>query len=166
MFFNNLFLILNRTMEKATFGAGCFWGIEEKFRKINGVVSTRVGYSGGTLKNPTYKDVCSSETGHAEVVEIGYDPSIVSYEELINIFRNIHDPTSLNRQGWDIGTQYRSVIFYHNEEQKKTALLAKSTLEKAGKYKKQIVTEIKPVSEFFIAEEYHQRYIEKNQRTR
>ncbi len=153
-------------MEKATFGAGCFWGIEEKFRKINGVVSTRVGYSGGTLKNPTYKDVCSSETGHAEVVEIGYDPSIVSYEELINIFWNIHDPTSLNRQGWDIGTQYRSVIFYHNEEQKKTALLAKSTLEKAGKYKKQIVTEIKPVSEFFIAEEYHQRYIEKNQRTR
>ncbi|TKJ27810.1 MAG: peptide-methionine (S)-S-oxide reductase [Promethearchaeota archaeon Loki_b31] len=153
-------------MEKATFGAGCFWGIEEKFRKINGVVSTRVGYSGGTLKNPTYKDVCSSETGHAEVVEIGYDPSIVSYEELINIFWNIHDPTSLNRQGWDIGTQYRSVIFYHNEEQKKTALLAKSMLEKAGKYKKQIVTEIKPVSEFFIAEEYHQRYIEKNQRTR
>jgi peptide-methionine (S)-S-oxide reductase len=112
-------------MEKATFGAGCFWGIEEKFRKTNGVISTRVGYSGGTIKNPTYKDVCSSETGHAEVVEIVYDPSIVSYEELLNIFWNVHDPTSLNRQGWDIGTQYRSVIFYQNEEQKKTALLAK-----------------------------------------
>jgi len=153
-------------MEKATFGAGCFWGIEEKFRKINGVISTRVGYSGGTLKNPTYKNVCSSETGHAEVVEIVYDPSIVSYEELLNIFWNIHDPTSLNRQGWDIGTQYRSVIFYHNEEQKKNALLAKKKLEKAGTRKKPIVTEIKPVSEFFIAEEYHQRYVEKNQRTR
>lgn len=153
-------------MEKATLGAGCFWGIEEKFRKINGVISTRVGYSGGTLKNPTYKNVCSSETGHAEVVEIVYDPSIVSYEELLNIFWNIHDPTSLNRQGWDIGTQYRSVIFYHNEEQKKNALLAKKNLEKAGTRKKPIVTEIKPVSEFFIAEEYHQRYVEKNQRTR
>jgi len=153
-------------MEKATFGAGCFWGIEEKFRKINGVISTRVGYSGGNLKNPTYKDVCSNETGHVEVVEIVYDPSIVSYEELLNIFWNIHDPTSLNRQGWDIGTQYRSVIFYHNEEQKKTALLAKQNIEKAGTLKKPIVTEIKPVSEFFIAEEYHQRYVEKNQRTR
>jgi len=153
-------------MEKATFGAGCFWGIEEKLRKINGVISTRVGYSGGTTKNPTYKDVCSSETGHAEVVEIVYDPSVVSYEELLNIFWNIHDPTSLNRQGWDIGTQYRSVIFYHNEEQKKTALLAKQKHEKAGTYKKPIVTEIKPVSEFFIAEEYHQRYVEKNKRTR
>ncbi|MBA7511094.1 Peptide methionine sulfoxide reductase MsrA [subsurface metagenome] len=153
-------------MEKATFGAGCFWGIEEAFQKTNGVISTRVGYSGGTLKNPTYKDVCSSETGHAEVVEIVYDPSIVSYEELLNIFWNIHDPTSLNRQGWDIGTQYRSVIFYHNEEQKKNALLAKIRHKKAGTYKKPIVTEIKPVSEFFIAEEYHQRYIEKNQRTR
>ncbi len=153
-------------MEKATFGAGCFWGIEEKLRKINGVISTRVGYSGGTTKNPTYKDVCSSETGHAEVVEIVYDPSVVSYEELLNIFWDIHDPTSLNRQGWDIGTQYRSVIFYHNEEQKKTALLAKQKHEKAGTYKKPIVTEIKPVSEFFIAEEYHQRYVEKNKRTR
>jgi len=152
-------------MEKATFGAGCFWGIEEKFRKINGVISTRVGYSGGTMKSPTYNDVCSSETGHAEVVEIVYEPSIVSYEELLNIFWNIHDPTSLNRQGWDIGTQYRSVIFYHNEEQKKTALLAKQKLENAGAYKKPIVTEIKPVSDFFIAEEYHQRYIEKNQKT-
>jgi len=153
-------------MEKATFGAGCFWGIEEKFRKINGVVSTRVGYSGGTMKNPTYNDVCSSETGHAEVVEIVYEPSIVSYEELLNIFWNIHDPTSLNRQGWDIGTQYRSIIFYHNEEQKKTALLAKQKLEKAGTYKKPLVTEIKPISDFFIAEEYHQRYIEKNQKNR
>ena len=152
-------------MEKATFGAGCFWGIEEKFRKANGVISTRVGYSGGTMKNPTYTEVCSSETGHAEVVEIVYEPSIVSYEELLNIFWNIHDPTSLNRQGWDIGTQYGSVIFYHNEEQKKIALLAKQRLEKARTYKKPIVTEIKPVSEFFMAEEYHQRYLEKNQRT-
>ena len=151
-------------MEKATFGAGCFWGIEEKLRKINGIISTRVGYSGGTLKNPTYKNVCSNETGHAEVVEIVFNPSIVSYEELLNIFWKIHDPTSLNRQGWDIGTQYRSVIFYHNEEQKKTALLVKQKLEEAGTYKKPIVTEIKKVSEFFIAEEYHQRYIEKNQR--
>ena len=117
------------------------------------------------MKNPTYEAVCSSETGHAEVVEIVYDPSIVSYEELLNIFWNLHDPTSLNRQGWDIGTQYRSVIFYHNEEQKKKALLAKQRLAKVGTYKKPIVTLIKPLSDFFIAEEYHQRYIEKNQKS-
>ena len=148
-------------MQKATFGAGCFWHVEEAFRKVKGVTSTTVGYMGGTLKNPTYEDVCSDKTGHAEVVQVEYDPSKISYGKILGVFWSIHEPTTLNRQGPDVGTQYRSVIFYHNEEQKKLALKSKESLEKSGKYKNNIVTEIRPASEFYRAEEYHQRYLEK-----
>ncbi|MFX0020496.1 MAG: peptide-methionine (S)-S-oxide reductase MsrA [Promethearchaeota archaeon] len=151
-------------MEKATFGAGCFWGVEARFRKVKGVIGAVVGYSGGKTKNPTYKDVCTDKTGHAEVVQVTYDPSIVSYEELLEIFWNIHNPTTLNRQGWDIGTQYRSVVFYNSEEQKEKALKLKEKLDQSGRYKKPIVTEITPASEFYKAEEYHQRYYEKNKK--
>lgn len=149
-------------MEKATFAAGCFWGVEAAFRQIEGVLSTRVGYTGGTWKNPTYKDVCTGKTGHAEAVEVTFDPSIVSYEKLLDVFWKIHDPTTLNRQGPDIGTQYRSAIFYHNEEQKKKAIESRDKLQQSGKYKKDIVTDIVPASEFYEAEEYHQRYFEKH----
>lgn len=151
-------------MEKATFGAGCFWGVEARFRKVKGVIEAVVGYSGGKTKNPTYKDVCTDKTGHAEVVQVTYDPSIVSYEEILEVFWNIHNPTTLNRQGWDIGTQYRSVVFYHSEEQKQKALILKEKLDKSGRYKKPIVTQITPASEFYKAEEYHQRYYEKNKK--
>jgi len=151
-------------MEKATFGASCFWGVEAKFSKVKGVIDAVVGYSGGKTKNPTYKDVCTDKTGHAEVVQITYDPSIVSYEELLEIFWNIHNPTTLNRQGWDIGTQYRSMVFYHGEGQKERALKLKEKLDKSGRYKNPIVTEITPASEFYKAEEYHQRYYEKNKK--
>ncbi len=147
-------------MEKATFGAGCFWGVEDSFQKIKGVVSTRVGYMGGTIKNPTYKDVCTDKTGHIEVVQMTYAPSIISYEKLLEIFWSIHDPTQLDRQGPDIGTQYRSVIFYHTEEQKKIA--EKSKQKQSKIIKKEIVTEITPAKEFYPAEEYHQKYLEKN----
>jgi len=147
--------------EKATFGAGCFWGVEARFRKVKGVIDAVVGYSGGNTTNPTYKDVCSDKTGHAEVVQVTYDPSIVSYEELLERFWDIHNPTTLNRQGWDIGTQYRSVVFYHNEGQRLAAIKLKDKLDKSGKYKKPIVTEITPASEFYRAEEYHQRYYDK-----
>ncbi len=147
--------------EKATFGAGCFWGIESAFRKFKGVVSTTVGYSGGHLKNPTYEDVCTDRTGHAEVVQIEYDPSQVSYEELLDLFWQIHDPTTLNRQGPDIGTQYRSAIFFHNPEQKAAVEISKEKLQRSGRYKKPIATEITPASEFYRAEEYHQQYFEK-----
>ena len=145
-------------MEKATFGAGCFWGVEESFRKIKGVEKTTVGYMGGTLENPTYEDVCSDKTGHAEVVQIEYDPKEVSYEELLKLFWDIHDPTQLNRQGPDTGTQYRSVIFYHNEQQKKLAEESKKKI----KYNKPIVTEITKSEKFYKAEEYHQKYLQKN----
>ncbi|MDH7517528.1 MAG: peptide-methionine (S)-S-oxide reductase MsrA [Candidatus Thermoplasmatota archaeon] len=148
-------------MEKATFGAGCFWGVEEAFRKIKGVEKTTVGYMGGTLKNPTYEDVCTDKTGHAEVVQIEFDPKKVSYEELLEIFWSIHDPTQLNRQGPDFGTQYRSVIFCHNERQKKIAEASKDKLAKSKKYSKPIVTEITQAGEFYKAEEYHQRYLQK-----
>lgn len=151
-------------MEKATFGAGCFWGVEARFRKVKGVIDAVVGYSGGKTKNPTYKDVCTDKTGHAEVVQVTYDPSIVSYEEILEVFWNIHNPTTLNRQGWDIGTQYRSVVFYNSEVQKEKALKLKEKLDKSGRYKKPIVTEITPASEFYRAEEYHQRYYEKNEK--
>jgi len=144
--------------EKAIFAAGCFWGVEETFRNIKGVVSTRVGYTSGSLKNPTYGDVCTDKTGHAEAIEIEYDPSIVSYGKLLNIFWEMHDPTALNYQGRDIGTQYRSAIFYTNEEQKNTAILSKENLEKSGKYNKKIATQIIPASEFYPAEGYHQQY--------
>lgn len=148
-------------MEKATFGAGCFWGVEAAFRKIEGVASTTVGYAGGSFKDPTYKDVCSGKTGHAEVVQVEYDPSKVSYEELLRVFWNIHDPTTLNRQGPDIGTQYRSAVFFHNPEQEAAATASKQKLQSSGRYQKSIVTEITPASEFYRAEDYHQQYFEK-----
>ena len=148
-------------MEKATFGAGCFWGVEAAFRQVEGVVSTAVGYMGGSLKNPTYKDVCTDTTGHAEAVEVTYDPAKVSYEELLKVFWQIHDPTTLNRQGPDVGTQYRSAIFFHGGEQEAAARASKERLEKSGAYKRPIVTEIVPAGEFWQAEEYHQQYLEK-----
>ncbi|MDD5005490.1 MAG: bifunctional methionine sulfoxide reductase B/A protein [Candidatus Omnitrophica bacterium] len=150
--------------EKATFAAGCFWGVESAFRQLlgKGVISTRVGYTGGHTKNPTYKDVCSDETGHAEAVEVEYDPSIISYQKLLDIFWSIHDPTTPNRQGPDIGSQYRSAIFYHNLEQEKSAKESLARLEKSKKYKKKITTEIAEAKEFYPAEDYHQQYFEKN----
>ena len=150
--------------EKAIFAAGCFWGVETAFRKIEGVISTRVGYTGGHFKNPTYENVCSHKTGHAEAIVITFDPSIVSYNQLLDIFWKIHDPTTLNRQGWDVGTQYRSAIFYLNENQRAAALSSKEKLEKSGEFKKPIVTEIVPATEFYEAEEYHQQYHEKNRK--
>jgi len=149
-------------MQKATFGAGCFWGVEAAFQKVKGVVSTTVGYSGGSLDHPSYEDVCTNRTGHAEVVQVEYDPSQVSYEELLEVFWNNHDPTTLNRQGPDIGTQYRSVIFYHSPEQKTAALAAKQKLASSHKYKMPIVTQILPASTFWKAEDYHQQYLEKH----
>ena len=148
-------------MEKATFGAGCFWGVEAAFRQIKGVKSTAVGYMGGKLKDPTYQDVCTDRTGHAEVVEVEFDPSEVSYEDLLRVFWDNHDPTTLNRQGPDTGTQYRSVIFYHTPEQEAAAKASKEALAKSGRYKRPIVTEIVPAPEFWRAEEYHQQYLEK-----
>lgn len=149
-------------MEKATFAAGCFWHVEEAFRHIKGVLSTTVGYTGGTTKNPTYEDVCTDTTGHAEVVEVTFDPNKVSYEELLTVFWDVHDPTTKNRQGPDIGNQYRSAIFYHTKEQKKQAEQSKKNLEKTGKYKKKIVTEITQATTFYPAEEYHQQYLQKH----
>ncbi len=145
---------------KATFGAGCFWCIEHVFRKVNGVTSTTVGYMGGTTKNPTYEEVCTDTTGHAEVVQVDYDPDKISYNELLQIFWTNHDPTTLNRQGPDIGKQYRSAIFFHTHEQQQVAIKSKDNIEKSGKYKK-IVTEVTPASEFYKAEEYHQQYYTK-----
>ena len=152
-------------MEEAIFGAGCFWGVEYKFGKVKGVISTEVGYTGGTTKNPTYKDVCTNTTGHAEVVKVIFDPSIVSYEELLEIFWDIHNPTTLNRQGWDIGTQYRSAVFYKDENQRLSAVKLKEKLDKSGKYSKPIVTEIVPFTEYYKAEDYHQKYHEKNKKS-
>jgi len=148
-------------MQKATFGAGCFWGVEAAFRQVKGVVSTAVGYLGGTLDNPTYQDVCSGKTGHAEVVEVTYNPDEVSYEELLDVFWNNHNPTTLNRQGPDVGTQYRSAIFFHTPEQQAAAIASKEHIQRSGKFNKPIVTEITPASTFYRAEEYHQRYLEK-----
>ena len=152
-------------MEKATFGAGCFWGVEAAFRNAPGVLETRVGYLGGTLVNPTYQDVCSGNTGHAEVVEVTYDPAQVSYDELLAVFWDNHNPTTRNRQGPDIGTQYRSAIFFHIPEQEATARASKAKLEKSGRYKHPIVTEITPATEFYMAEDYHQQYLEKRGRS-
>ncbi len=148
-------------MKKATFGAGCFWGVEAAFRRVPGVVSTAVGYMGGAFENPTYRDVCSGTTGHAEVVEIEYDPSQVSYDEILALFWSIHDPTTLNRQGPDLGAQYRSAIFFHDADQQAAALASKRKLELSGKHQQPIVTEITPASTFYRAEEYHQQYFEK-----
>ncbi len=148
-------------MEKATFGAGCFWGIEMEFRKVKGVTATAVGYLGGTMQNPTYENVCSGKTGHAEVVEVEYDPAQVSYEELLQIFWENHNPTTLNRQGPDIGTQYRSAIFFHDAEQEAAARESKEELQASGRFRQPIVTEITPASTFYKAEDYHQQYLEK-----
>jgi peptide-methionine (S)-S-oxide reductase len=148
-------------MAKATFAAGCFWGVEDAFRQVKGVKSTTVGYTGGSAKNPTYKEVCTGRTGHAEAVEVEYDPNEVSYLELLAVFWKSHDPTTVNRQGPDVGTQYRSAIFYHDAAQEKDARDSKAVLEKQGVFKRPIVTEIAPASEFFRAEDYHQQYFEK-----
>ena len=148
-------------MRKATFGAGCFWGVVAAFREVKGVTATRVGYLGGTMKNPTYHDVCTDMTGHAEVVEVEFDQSQVSYEDLLNVFWTCHDPTQLNRQGPDVGTQYRSAIFFHSPEQEEAATASKEKLQASGRYKRPIVTEIAPVSEFWMAEDYHQQYLGK-----
>ena len=148
-------------MEKATFGAGCFWGVEAAFRQVKGVTSTAVGYTGGTLKNPTYQDVCTDKTGHAEVVQVEFDPSQLSYEELLKVFWENHDPTTLNRQGPDVGKQYRSAVFYHTPEQKNAAEASKQALANSGKFRRPIVTEIVPATDFWRAEEYHQQYLEK-----
>lgn len=152
----------NNSTQFATFGAGCFWGVEEAFRTCEGVVSTRAGYAGGSVKNPTYEQVCTDETGHAEVVQVEFNPKIISYEKLLRIFWDNHNPTQLNRQGWDVGKQYRSVIFYHDEKQKIAAEKSKKELEKSKKWgEKKIVTSIEPAPIFYEAEEYHQKYLMK-----
>lgn len=148
-------------MEKATFGAGCFWGVEATFRQTPGVTATRVGYAGGTMPNPTYRDVCTDRTGHAEVVEVTYDPARISYDDLLRVFWEHHDPTQRNRQGADVGTQYRSVIFYHTPEQEAAARASKDELERSRRARRPIVTEIAPAPAFYEAEEYHQQYLEK-----
>ncbi len=147
---------------KATFGAGCFWHVEDLLSKTRGIKSTKVGYIGGQLPNPTYEEVCTDKTGHAEAVEVEYDPNEISYEELLDIFWNNHNPTTLNRQGPDIGIQYRSAIFYHNDEQKEIAEKSKQTLDKSKQYEHPIVTEIVPTPTFYDAEEYHQKYFKKH----
>lgn len=147
--------------EKAIFGAGCFWGVEAAFRAVKGVKEVISGYSGGHFKNPTYRDVCSDTTGHAEVVQVEYDPSEVSYDELLEVFWNSHNPTTSNRQGPDVGTQYRSAIFFLSPEQEAAAKASKEKLERSGRWHQSVVTEISPASEFYPAEEYHQRYLEK-----
>ncbi len=148
-------------MEKATFAAGCFWGVEATFRQLPGVLSTRVGYTGGRMPNPTYQDVCTDGTGHAEAVEVEYDPAKITYDQLLNVFWENHDPTTLNRQGPDWGTQYRSAIFFHSPEQKAAAEASKEALDRSGRYRNQVVTEIVPAPIFYEAEDYHQRYLEK-----
>lgn len=151
-------------MKKATFGAGCFWGVETAFRQVPGVVDVAVGYTGGHYPDPTYRDVCTGQTGHAEVVELDYDPAKVSYETLLDVFWQIHDPTTPNRQGPDVGTQYRSAIFAHDDEQKKVAEASKASWDASGRFRRPIVTEVVPASTFYRAEEYHQRYDEKHGR--
>jgi peptide-methionine (S)-S-oxide reductase len=147
---------------KATFGAGCFWGVEVAFQQIPGVLNAEAGYEGGTLKNPSYEDVCTGRTGHAEVVEVTFDPARVSYEDLVDVFFTKHDPTTLNRQGPDRGTQYRSAIFYHDDEQRGVAEAAKERWDRSGRWRSPVVTEVTPASTFYRAEEYHQRYLEKH----
>lgn len=148
-------------MKVATFGAGCFWGVELAFQKTRGVTSTSVGYTGGTTQNPSYEDVCTGQTMHAEVVQVEYDPSIVSFEALLDVFWGCHDPTTLNRQGPDRGTQYRSAIFFHSPEQEASAKASKEKAEQSGRFGSPIVTEITPASIYYIAEDYHQKYLEK-----
>jgi peptide-methionine (S)-S-oxide reductase len=152
-------------MEKATFGAGCFWSVEEAFRTLRGVTKTAAGYAGGSVSNPTYEQVCTDRTGHAEVVQVEFDPSQISYDELLNVFWDNHDPTQLNRQGPDFGTQYRSVIFYHSPEQEAAARASMERLQSSGRYRRPIVTQIEPAPPFYPAEEYHQQYLAKRGRT-
>jgi peptide-methionine (S)-S-oxide reductase len=147
-------------MARATFGAGCFWGVEVAFRQVPGVLDAAVGYAGGTVADPSYEQVCTGRTGHAEVVQVEYDPARVSYERLLEVFFANHDPTQLNRQGPDVGTQYRSVIFYHDEAQERAAAAAKEALQASGRHRRPIVTAIVPFSNFYRAEDYHQRYLE------
>jgi peptide-methionine (S)-S-oxide reductase len=153
---------LSNMSEKATFAAGCFWGVEASFRKVKGVLNVTVGYTGGKTSNPTYEQVCSDRTGHAESVLVEFDPKVVTYDQLLDVFWSIHDPTTKNRQGPDFGSQYRSAVFYHGQEQREQAIASKERLEKRGEYSKSIVTEIVPAQEFYPAEEYHQRYHEKH----
>ncbi len=149
-------------MEKATFGAGCFWCVEALFQRINGVISVTSGYAGGNVKNPTYREVCGGRTGHAEIIQISFDPAVISYSELLEVFWKTHDPTTLNRQGADVGTQYRSVIFYHNEAQEKIARDYKRELDSSGIFNSSIVTEISALPVVYSAEEYHQNYFNQN----
>jgi peptide-methionine (S)-S-oxide reductase len=150
-----------KSTQIATFGAGCFWGVEAAFRQVKGVKATAVGYLGGALENPTYEDVCYRDTGHAEVVQVEFDPVQISYDDLLMVFWTNHDPTTLNRQGPDIGDQYRSAIFYHSPEQEAAAVASKQRMGAAGRFRRPIVTEITPASAFYVAEEYHQQYLEK-----
>jgi peptide-methionine (S)-S-oxide reductase len=149
--------------KKATFGAGCFWGVEAAFRQLDGVTKTEVGYEGGTLERPTYEDVCSHTTGHAEVVEVTYDPERISYDELLDVFWRKHNPTQLNRQGWDVGDQYRSVVFVHDEEQRAAAAVSKE--REQARHRRPIATAIEPAQTFWAAEDYHQQYLEKRGRS-
>ena len=151
--------------EKATFGAGCFWGVEETFRTLPGVISTAVGYAGGSKDHPSYEDVCTDRTGHAEVVEVEFDPRQISYQKLLDVFWSNHNPMTLNRQGPDVGTQYRSVVFYHSPEQKAQAEATKKALDQSGKFPRPIVTQIEPAPSFWRAEDYHQKYLQKRGRT-
>lgn len=150
-----------KKLEEAMFGAGCFWGIQYNFDKLEGVLETRVGYSGGHTESPSYKDVCSDTTGHAEVVHLKFDPDKISYESILKAFWEMHDPTTLNRQGPDVGSQYRSIIFYYDDIQKRLAEESKESLDKSGKYSNKIITEISKAGDFWLAEEYHQKYFEK-----
>ena len=156
---------MSEQIDTATFGTGCFWCTEAVFEQLNGVLKVTSGYSGGKVENPTYKQVCTGETGHAECVQIQYEPDKISYDELLEVFWQVHDPTTLNRQGADVGTQYRSVVFYHNEEQRRKAEHYKTELDKSGAFKDPIVTEIAPVSKFYSAENYHQEYYANNKNT-
>ncbi|BCR05032.1 peptide-methionine (S)-S-oxide reductase [Desulfuromonas versatilis] len=152
---------MSQRTQKATFAAGCFWGVEEAFRRVQGVLGTRVGYTGGSLARPSYQDVCSGRTGHAEAVEVTFDPEVVSFERLLQFFWDIHDPTTLNRQGPDIGSQYRSAIFFHDAEQQEQALVSKGQLEGKNPGGRPVVTQVVPAAEFWPAEEYHQQYYAK-----
>ena len=152
---------MTTTHKLAVFGAGCFWGVESAFRAVEGVVDVAVGYAGGTVPKPSYRTVCSGKTGHAEVVQVEYDPARVSFDQLIDVFWQNHDPTTLNRQGPDVGTQYRSIIFYSDEHERKAAEESKRRLDESGKLRRPVVTQIVPAAEFYRAEEYHQRYYER-----
>jgi len=152
-------------MEKATFAAGCFWGVEDAFRQVKGVMDAAAGYTGGTVENPSYREVCGDATGHAEAVQVEFDPAQVSYDDLLSVFWRIHDPTTMNQQGPDVGSQYRSAVFFHTPEQEAAARASKAKQEASGRHRRPIVTEITPASRFWRAEEYHQRYNEKHGRS-